>query len=117
MPVVSCSKERLLERVGKQLSDDDVDQLCFDVRAVLLHHFSQSNDEREKGAIFLNPFVCSQYGLELDAVATADDTASSSFSSSATIYRIEVPANRHDLLCVEVCRSLPLSSYSLFAPS
>jgi len=51
MPVVSCSKERLLERVGKQLSDDTVDQLCFDVRAVLLHHFSQSSDERKKGAI------------------------------------------------------------------
>ena len=72
-----------------------------------------------RNSLFLNPFICLQYGLELDAVTTADDTAGSSFSSSSssTIYRIEVPANRHDLLCVEVCRSLPLSSYCLFAPS
>lgn len=66
-----------------------------------------------RNSLFLNAFICLQYGLELDAVTTADDTA----GSSSTIYRIEVPANRHDLLCVEVCRSLPLSSYCLFAPS
>ena len=69
-----------------------------------------------RNSLFLNAFICLQYGLELDAVTTADDTAGSS-SSSSSIYRIEVPANRHDLLCVEVCRSLPLSSYCLFAPS
>jgi len=92
MPTVNVKRDLLFQLIGKTFSDKEFDDLCF------------------------------QYGIELDSVTTekelaskapvgegatqADGTASSPSSSSSAsddviIYKIEIPANRYDLLCVE----------------
>jgi phenylalanyl-tRNA synthetase beta chain len=92
MPTIAIEKELLLARMGGcSYTDEAFDELCF------------------------------QFGIELDEVtseyqeavkAGTATTASSSSSSSTTtnkssslstavIYKIDVPANRYDLLCVE----------------
>lgn len=54
--------------------------------------------------------LCFAFGLELDEVTTekqmltkeqGDDAAAASNASEEIIYRIDIPANRHDLLCLE----------------
>lgn len=78
MPTVSIKRDLLFECLGKTYTDEEFDQLCFD------------------------------YGLELDEVTSekailskeqgkgkADD------ASEEIIYKIDIPANRYDLLCLE----------------
>lgn len=54
--------------------------------------------------------LCFAFGLELDEVTTekqmltkeqGDDAAGVSDASEEIIYRIDIPANRYDLLCME----------------
>lgn len=54
--------------------------------------------------------LCFSFGLELDEVTTekqmltkeqGDDAAGVSDASEEIIYRIDIPANRYDLLCME----------------
>lgn len=42
--------------------------------------------------------LCFDYGLELDEVVTEKVENS---SEEKTVYKIDIPANRYDLLCVE----------------
>jgi len=78
MPTVGIKRDLLFERLGQTYTDEEFDQLCFD------------------------------YGLELDEV-TSEKTmlskekgaASAGDASEEVIYKIDVPANRYDLLCLE----------------
>jgi len=78
MPTVGIKRDLLFERLGKTYTDEEFDQLCFD------------------------------YGLELDEV-TSEKTMlskekgaqSAGDASEEVIYKIDVPANRYDLLCLE----------------
>lgn len=78
MPTVGIKRDLLFERLGQTYTDEEFDQLCFD------------------------------YGLELDEV-TSEKTmlskekgaASAGNASEEVIYKIDVPANRYDLLCLE----------------
>jgi len=78
MPTIGIKRDLLFERLGKTYTDEEFDQLCFD------------------------------YGLELDEV-TSEKTmvskekgeGSAVEASEEVIYKIDVPANRYDLLCLE----------------
>ncbi|CDF35369.1 unnamed protein product [Chondrus crispus] len=77
MPTVSVSRDRLFELLGKTYTRDEFDELCF------------------------------EFGLELDDVVS-EKPAIGSRAMSAGVevsevvnYKIEVPANRYDLLCLE----------------
>eukprot|EP00177_Eucheuma_denticulatum_P004484 GFKZ01008153.1.p1 GENE.GFKZ01008153.1~~GFKZ01008153.1.p1 ORF type:complete len:592 (-),score=85.13 GFKZ01008153.1:2014-3789(-) len=77
MPTVSVSRDRLFELLEQSYTDDEFDELCF------------------------------QFGLELDDVVSEKPSIGSRALSAGVeveetiMYKIEVPANRYDLLCLE----------------
>ncbi|KAG6833889.1 hypothetical protein H0H87_007900 [Tephrocybe sp. NHM501043] len=79
MPTVSVDKADLWERLGKEYTTEEFDHLCF------------------------------EYGLELDEDTTAEVEAAikAGLPAERPQLKIEVPANRYDLLCIEgIARAL-----------
>jgi len=84
MPIVGVLKRCLDEQMGESLTERQFRDLCF------------------------------EFGIELDDVTSEQDLAKREKGAEAaeglsteTIYKIEVPANRYDLLCVEgIARAL-----------
>ncbi|XP_050535746.1 phenylalanine--tRNA ligase beta subunit [Daktulosphaira vitifoliae] len=78
MPTINIKRDLLFEALGKIYTDDEFDNLCI------------------------------SYGLELDEVTSEKQMISKEQSevksegvSDDVIYRIDIPANRYDLLCLE----------------
>ncbi|CAG9818204.1 unnamed protein product [Phaedon cochleariae] len=80
MPTIGIKRDLLFKRLGKTYTDDEFQNLCF------------------------------EFGLELDEVTTekqmitkeqGEDSSLTSTASEDIIYRIDIPANRYDLLCLE----------------
>ncbi|KAM1026360.1 hypothetical protein ACFX13_040004 [Malus domestica] len=81
MPTVSVGRDRLYAALGKTYTQEEFEELCFD------------------------------FGIELDDVTTEkaiirkekhlDDEGGKGDEDEEVIYKIEVPANRYDLLCLE----------------
>lgn len=79
MPTISVNRESLFRELGRKYTDEEFDELCF------------------------------EFGIELDEVTSEREIAEkergegavSESLSDQTIYRIDVPANRYDLLCLE----------------
>ncbi|KAM7543300.1 hypothetical protein Aperf_G00000017393 [Anoplocephala perfoliata] len=94
MPIVSIPENVLFEKLGRSYTANEFEDLCF------------------------------AYGLELDEITSEQElaarehgTAISTTKSSETIYKIEVPANRYDLLCAEgITRALLIFQNNLSAP-
>eukprot|EP00126_Sphaerothecum_destruens_P007301 Sdes_comp19790_c0_seq2m11881 len=78
MPTVSVNKNQILQKLGKVYTDEEFFDLCFD------------------------------FGIELDEITSErimvekeqGKNAAGDFSDEV-IYKIDVPANRYDLLCIE----------------
>ncbi|KAK0061475.1 phenylalanine--tRNA ligase beta subunit [Biomphalaria pfeifferi] len=78
MPTISLKREELFHALGKTYTDAEFDELCF------------------------------QYGLELDEVTSEKEqierekgVGKAVGASEVVEYKIEIPANRYDLLCLE----------------
>eukprot|EP00386_Alphamonas_edax_P005948 GDKI01019375.1.p1 GENE.GDKI01019375.1~~GDKI01019375.1.p1 ORF type:complete len:634 (+),score=254.26 GDKI01019375.1:49-1950(+) len=78
MPTVNVLKDVLFKHLGKSYTDAEFDELCF------------------------------EFGIELDEITSAAEMAKRERGEEAAaglatdvIYKIDVPANRYDLLCVE----------------
>ncbi|KAJ7180234.1 hypothetical protein C8R43DRAFT_972282 [Mycena crocata] len=73
MPTVAVDKADLWERLGQEYSTEDFDHLCF------------------------------EYGLELDEDTTAEveEAIKKGLPAERPQLKIEIPANRYDLLCIE----------------
>ncbi|CAD7083828.1 unnamed protein product [Hermetia illucens] len=79
MPTIGVKRDLLFKSLGQQYTDDEFQDLCF------------------------------AFGLELDEVTTEKqmltkeqgDVAAAKDASEEIIYRIDIPANRYDLLCLE----------------
>ncbi|XP_013110575.1 phenylalanine--tRNA ligase beta subunit [Stomoxys calcitrans] len=80
MPTIGVKRDLLFQALDKKYTDDEFQTLCF------------------------------AFGLELDEVTTekqmltreqGDDAAGAADASEEVIYRIDIPANRYDLLCME----------------
>ncbi|XP_058812430.1 phenylalanine--tRNA ligase beta subunit [Topomyia yanbarensis] len=79
MPTVGVKRDLLFKALGKTYTDDEFQKLCF------------------------------EYGLELDEVTTEKqmitkeqgEVEAAKDASEDVIYRIDIPANRYDLLCLE----------------
>ncbi|CAG9773084.1 unnamed protein product [Ceutorhynchus assimilis] len=80
MPTIGIKRDLLFQALGKTYTDDEFQKVCF------------------------------EFGLELDEVTTekqmitkeqGDDSQLSQGASEDVIYRIDIPANRYDLLCLE----------------
>ncbi len=75
MPTIAIERDELFKKIGKVFTEKEFDELCFD------------------------------FGVELDEVTTkgklgkakADDKA----DGEKIVYKIDIPANRYDLLCIE----------------
>lgn len=79
MPTISVDKAELFERLGHHYTTEEFDRLCFD------------------------------YGLELDEDTTAEVEAAikKGLPAERPQLKIEVPANRYDLVCLEgIARAL-----------
>ncbi|KAI8421047.1 hypothetical protein MSG28_008176 [Choristoneura fumiferana] len=78
MPTISVKRDALFAALGKTYTDDEFQDLCF------------------------------EFGLELDEVTTEKQIlmkeqgeSAGSGVSEEVLYRIDIPANRYDLLCLE----------------
>ncbi|KAM3967055.1 phenylalanine--tRNA ligase beta subunit [Aphomia sociella] len=78
MPTISVKRDLLFEALGKNYTDDEFQNLCF------------------------------EFGLELDEVTTEKQMMMKEQGEQAgagvseeILYRIDIPANRYDLLCLE----------------
>uniref|UniRef100_A0A4W4DPA7 Phenylalanine--tRNA ligase beta subunit n=1 Tax=Electrophorus electricus TaxID=8005 RepID=A0A4W4DPA7_ELEEL len=78
MPTVSVKRDLLFQALGRTFTDEEFDELCF------------------------------EFGLELDEITSEKDIISreqgdqkASEASDVVLYKIDVPANRYDLLCLE----------------
>ncbi|KAK9860370.1 hypothetical protein WJX84_003650 [Apatococcus fuscideae] len=85
MPIVSVGRDKLFEALGEQFTDESFDELCF------------------------------EYGIELDDVTSEQEmlqkgqghAGETSCSSEEVLYKIDIPANRYDMLCLEgIARAL-----------
>uniref|UniRef100_A0A8C4YDS4 Phenylalanine--tRNA ligase beta subunit n=1 Tax=Gopherus evgoodei TaxID=1825980 RepID=A0A8C4YDS4_9SAUR len=94
MPTVSVKRELLFQALGRSYTDEEFDELCF------------------------------EFGLELDEITSEKDIISkeqgdgkAEGASDIIIYKIDVPANRYDLLCLEgLVRGLQVFKERIKAP-
>uniref|UniRef100_A0A7N8XPE6 phenylalanine--tRNA ligase n=1 Tax=Mastacembelus armatus TaxID=205130 RepID=A0A7N8XPE6_9TELE len=78
MPTVGVKRDLLFQALGRTYTDEEFDELCF------------------------------EFGLELDEITSEKEIISreqgdskASGASDIILYKIDVPANRYDLLCLE----------------
>uniref|UniRef100_A0A3Q1GKW4 Phenylalanine--tRNA ligase beta subunit n=1 Tax=Acanthochromis polyacanthus TaxID=80966 RepID=A0A3Q1GKW4_9TELE len=94
MPTVGIKRDLLFKALGRTYTDEEFDELCF------------------------------EYGLELDEITSEKEIISreqgdtkASEASDVILYKIDVPANRYDLLCLEgLVRGLQVFKNKLEAP-
>uniref|UniRef100_A0A3P9P1Q0 Phenylalanine--tRNA ligase beta subunit n=1 Tax=Poecilia reticulata TaxID=8081 RepID=A0A3P9P1Q0_POERE len=94
MPTVGVKRDFLFKALGRTYTDEEFDELCF------------------------------EFGLELDEITTEREIISkeqgdskASDASDVILYKIDVPANRYDLLCLEgLVRGLQVFKNKLEAP-
>lgn len=74
MPTISVNRDLLFKNLGKVYTDQEFDELCF------------------------------EFGIELDDVVVepvVKTEENKNEPNEETIYKIDIPANRYDLLCIE----------------
>ena len=99
MPTVNVERAALFAHIGRTYTDEEFDELCF------------------------------EFGVELDEITSELEEATKSSTvklskaqiaslSKEVIYKIDVPANRYDLLCIEgISRSLRIFLGDMEAPT
>ncbi|XP_068173995.1 phenylalanine--tRNA ligase beta subunit [Antennarius striatus] len=94
MPTVGLKRDLLFKALGRKYTDEEFDELCF------------------------------EFGLELDEITSEKEIiireqgdSKASGASDVILYKIDVPANRYDLLCLEgLVRGLQVFKNMLEAP-
>jgi len=98
MPTIAVEKELLFSKLGRSYTDNAFDELCFEFGIEL----DDKTSEREEA------MKSSAGTLTREQLQTLSD---------AIIYKIDVPANRYDLLCIEgIVRSLKIFLGDIDAP-
>lgn len=94
MPTVGVKRDLLFQALGRTYTDEEFDELCF------------------------------EFGLELDEITSEKDIISreqgdqkAAGASDVILFKIDVPANRYDLLCLEgLVRGLQVFKERMDAP-
>ncbi|PSC73331.1 putative phenylalanine-tRNA ligase beta subunit [Micractinium conductrix] len=87
MPVVGVNRDKLFEALGQTYTEEQFEELCFEYGIELDDATSEKEMMRK----------------ELAGSATADISG----ASEEIIYKIDIPANRYDMLCLEgIARAL-----------
>ena len=98
MPTLAVNRDDLFAHIGRTYSDEAFDELCFEFGVEL----DEITSEREEA-------------LKSSTVKLSKDQINA--LSSSVIYKIDVPANRYDLLCIEgLSRSLKIFLGDMEAP-
>nr|CAB3244784.1 phenylalanine--tRNA ligase beta subunit [Phallusia mammillata] len=102
MPTISVNRDELYNALEKTYTEEEFDELCF------------------------------EYGIELDEVTSEREQiekeqgeSKAENASDAVIYKIDIPANRYDLLCIEglvqafnvFLRKSPAPNYRIVQPA
>ena len=99
MPTLSADRDNLFIHLGKNYTDHEFDELCFEF-GVELDEITSEKEEAIKAS-----------GTQLSKAELAN-------LSDRVIYKIDVPANRYDLLCMEgLTRALKIFLGNMDAPS
>jgi len=99
MPTVPVGRDALFAHLGHTYTDEEFDELCFEF-GVELDEVTSEREEATKS---------STVKLSKDQLAALSDEV---------IYKIDVPANRYDLLCIEgISRSLKVFLGDMEAPT
>ena len=86
MPTVGCVRDDLMAALGQEYTEKEFDELCFE--------FGIELDEVTSEAVMVRK--------EKGTAAAEKEQA-----SEELIYKIDIPANRYDLLCIEgIARAL-----------
>ncbi|CAL6439220.1 unnamed protein product [Bathycoccus prasinos] len=94
MPTVNLKRDDLFQKLGKTFTEEEFDELCFDFGIEL----DEVTTEREMSSKFL--------GVK-DTKEGGDGGGKEEEENDAVIYKIDIPANRYDLLCLEgIARAL-----------
>lgn len=95
---MTCHKSTLLEKSYSKLLEKLSVCNLFDL--ILIFYFFVADEEFED--------LCFEYGLEMEMgtgeemqMARIDAEGNNVDMKNTTVYKIEVPANRYDLLCLE----------------
>lgn len=88
MPTLSVERDVLFEHMGRSYTEEQFDELCFEF-GVELDEVTSEREEAEK------QLLGETGSSKKDAKKNLDNY------SSNVVYKIDVPANRYDLLCVE----------------
>jgi phenylalanyl-tRNA synthetase beta chain len=97
MPTVSVDRDLLFEQLGRTYTDEQFDELCFEF-GVELDEITSERREAVKGSSNLT---------DKQLQELSDDV----------LYKIDVPANRYDLLCIEgLTRALRVFSGDMDSP-
>ena len=98
MPTVGVSRDLLFARLGRTYTDREFDELCFEF-GVELDEVTSERREATKSATVK---------LSKEQIAALSDEV---------LYKIDVPANRYDLLCLEgIVRALRVFLQEADAP-
>ena len=90
MPTVNVNRDELHAALGKVYTEEEFDELCFE--------FGIELDEVTSAAQMNSKFL----GISTDdASAMKTDGPGGGSADDDVIYKIDIPANRYDLLCVE----------------
>lgn len=82
MPTLAVERDALFESLGRTYTDEEFDELCFEFGVEL----DEITSEREEA------LKSSTVKLSKDEIAALSENV---------IYKIDMPANRYDLLCIE----------------
>ncbi|CAG2102728.1 unnamed protein product [Medioppia subpectinata] len=98
MPTINVNRDQLFRLLDTQFTEEEFDNLCFEFGIDLDTQFTEEEFDN----------LCFEFGIELDEVTSEKQIKSkeqgmdrSKGASEDVLYRIEIPANRYDLLCIE----------------
>lgn len=92
MPTISVNRELLFDFIGKKFSKLEYKFNCGYFIATNINTHGYLADEKFDE-------LCFEFGIELDDVVK--EPSKTKPGVEETIYKVEIPANRYDLLCVE----------------
>ena len=88
MPTVAVDKDQFFTHLGRSYTDEEFDELCFEFGVELDEITSEREEATKNSTVKLSK-------QQINAL------------SDSVIYKIDVPANRYDLLCIEgLCRGI-----------
>jgi phenylalanyl-tRNA synthetase beta chain len=89
MPTISVNRELLFDYIGQKFSMNKCLKCLFPkIYSILIFVADEKFDE-----------LCFEFGIELDDVVS--EPSKTKPGTEEIQYKIEIPANRYDMLCVE----------------